>query len=180
MTTKWTVQESSEAELVSYRLHDIELRQSDSYRTLTLLNEYMMYLMPLDEFHKMYRHKCSVVCHCNLDLSEFMSAFLFTPFLKSVHIALCLLHHGTYLQTLCLLHHGTYLQTFRLLLWTHAVPHANLVTNLFELSFLFLAQLSLIILLVLCLIRCSSALSQNRLQSAFCCVLPLAMLQSTL
>ena len=168
MTTKWTVQESSEAELVSYRLHEIEFRQSDSYRTLTLLNEYMMYLMPLDEFHKMYRHKCSVVCHCNLDLSEFMSAFLFTPFLKSVHIALCLLHHGTYLQT------------FRLLLWTHAVPHANLVTNLFELSFLFLAQLSLIILLVLCLIRCSSALSQNRLQSAFCCVLPLAMLQSTL
>jgi hypothetical protein len=107
--------------VVQYRLHKIKLRQSENNRTLTLLNEYMMYLKPPNEFHKMCRHKCSAVCHRNLDLSQFMSAVLFTLILKSV----------------CLLHHGTDLQTPRLLLWTHAVSHANLVTDLFELSFSF-------------------------------------------
>jgi len=146
--------------------------------------------MALDEFHRMYRHRCSAVCRCNLDLSEFMSALLFTPLLKSVHISLCLVPHGMYLQThrlllwksvhisLCLVPHGMYLQTHRLLLWTHAISHANLATNLFELSFLFLAQLSQIVLLFLCLIRFSPFLSLKRLKSAFCCVLPLVMLQS--
>jgi hypothetical protein len=166
MTTKWTVQESSEAEQVLCRLHKIKLWQSENNRTLTLLNEYMMYLVPLVEFRKMCRHKCSVVCYCNRDLSEFMSALLFTPFLKSVHISLCLLLHGTDLQTP------------QLLLWTHALSPANLLTNHFELPFLFLAQISQIVLLFLCPVRFSSFLSLNRLKSAFCSVLPLVMLQS--
>jgi hypothetical protein len=80
--------------------------------------------------------------------------------------------------SLCPFHHGTHLRTLRPLRSTHAVSHSNLVTNHFDLSFLFLAQLPQIVLLFLFIIGLSSSLSLNHLKSAFCCAVPLVMLQS--